>query len=360
MFVKRIESLKEGLKELPNAPQNFVERFHYIWNSSINSNFTVSEITKIFNGVFGINIHVNTLRPYIKEVTVLKTYGSEVPINQKKNRYRYYLTKPVTIHTLEHIQKQRSVKANGYKRKGKKTTPVIPSPVTITLKKTRKKLSPSQRVQKISKALSSNVSDLYNYLVSNRLVMPMGRQEDEIGERIADALLFKIPHGGGGVLVGTPTPLAASGDDKYPYFIMSNLLVAWALQKTTIETPTMFIGNGVDPGKSNLKIEHWKKIGLTKDYIIKTRVIDEITFPMSVAEVASRYDLCKAILMTSGHWEGTTSKKSCGLSCCFRDSSIALVQTYPNLHLLVMTYNVRETGYHFGLKYLHGDTIEEL
>ena len=341
---------------------NHSEKTMWLINQTLGYKFQISDMMKTYRLVFGVKTPPESKIRYLINKSVEKGFGTSNPaprthkrgIIAKEYLFRVFLGKEDKNLVINDFKKYRTRVAKAWLLNKRGVT-------TTTPKKKKTKLSPSQRVQKISKSLNSNVSSLYKYLVSNQLAMPMGKEEDEIGDRIAKALLFQLPHGGGGIILGTPTPLAAPVHPKYPFFIMSNIVAAWALKITTSVQPTMVLGNGVNPTKSDIKLKHWKQIGITHKFNFKPGVVDAFTFPMRVAEVAHQHDPCKAILMTSGHWKGTTGEKTTGLDCRFAEASARLVETYPNLHLLVVTYGVNPgTGYYFGLKYLHQNIVKQL
>lgn len=193
-----------------------------------------------------------------------------------------------------------------------------------------------------------------NHCVDTGLVRSNANAEIVACNTISKLLLHRVPHGGAGMLIGTPTAFCASDRSNNKMFLTDNLKVAHMLDETTEIHPTIVIGSGVHPDQAEIKKHHWTNNNTTNHFDIITDIVDRDTLTFHVVRMAERNPFCKVVLMTSGVMTGSaeTKRKCNGLDLNFMASIKMLITKYPYLHFLVMT--IGDCGpKHFKIRYFN-------
>ncbi len=198
----------------------------------------------------------------------------------------------------------------------------------------------------------SKMSDLRRYLLNKKLVRGAPNKEQAACETMIDLLQNRIPTGGGGMIIGTPSVVSASKSNNYSYISCDNLEVALALKWNTSVQPTLVIGNAVSPEKAKLKAEHWAMLNSTNKFNIILDTVYRDSFTRYVSQFAEKNETAKVILMMSGAWGCVSSTEAkYKMSLDFKSPSEYLISQYPGLHIIAMT---REgIGFNFNVRYLH-------
>jgi len=191
------------------------------------------------------------------------------------------------------------------------------------------------------------------HCIENNLTRKNPNSELTACNTISNYLVRNIPHGGDGMIIGTPTAFCASLNTNNKMFFTDNLKVAHALDMTTDTPPTIIIGAGVDPKKAAIKAHHWKINNTTFHFKVITDIVDRNALIHYVTKMAEQHDFCKVIIMTSGVWScSLTTQRKWKLDLNFKAASEYLTMKYPNLHIIAMT-----TGdggsYHYQIKHLN-------
>ena len=191
------------------------------------------------------------------------------------------------------------------------------------------------------------------HCIENKLTRQNPNAEVIACNTMANYLVQKLPHGGGGIIFGTPTAFCASSNPNNNMFLTDNLKVAHALDMTTDISPTIVIGTGVNPVKAAIKAHHWKTNNTTHHFNIITDIADRDSFTYYVSKMAEQHKLCKVIIMTSGTWAcAPATQRKWKMDLNFKTPSKFLITKYPNLHILAMTTG--ENGsFHYQIKHLN-------
>ena len=174
--------------------------------------------------------------------------------------------------------------------------------------------------------------------------------------KIIDTLQNRIPHGGAGLLIGTPTPFAVSDYCKNNELLTDELEIAIALNMTTDKNivPTIVVGNLISPEKAQVKGQLWLKNNSTGSWPIIVGRVDRNSYTKHVVTMVEKHHLTKVVLVTSGVWncsKPTWNKYHQDFD--FKSPSEYLVTEYPNLHIIAMVMN---NGMVFNVKHLHNGT----
>lgn len=193
-------------------------------------------------------------------------------------------------------------------------------------------------------------TDIQDCLLSNGLIRSSNK-EGIACDIIIQTLLKRIPWGGSGMLIGTPTAFCASPHQTNKRIITDNYAVALALQWTTIHPLEIVVGNAIDEEKAKLKASHWKSIDMLNPKVTLD-IVDRDSFSYYVTKFALKSEVSKVILLTSGPWSCSRSTmKKRGLESKFDSPSQFLTKKFRNLHILAMCMDRNGMGFH--VKYLH-------
>lgn len=185
----------------------------------------------------------------------------------------------------------------------------------------------------ISKSTNSTV--LHEYCDKHSFYRGMPTKEQKACDTIIDCIDNVLPRGGESVYAGTPTAFskAMANNIHSKQILYDNLLVADRLRRTS-DHMSMLIGNAVNKEKAIEKATLWSRLQYMNRVTIKVGPVTGPTFGKEIDRIAKKCELVKVILMTSGSWEGTSSKYKLDLN--FKDRAITLSRLYPNLHILAM------------------------
>lgn len=236
--------------------------------------------------------------------------------------------------------------------------------VASTINRIKKKQQESNQKPKEGETISEeipkqpHINIFTDFCVKWGLTRNNPNKEVVACENICKGLL-DLPRGGKGIIIGTPTAFCASENKNNNLLLTDNLKVAHILDATTDLgiSPTIVIGNAVNPEKAELKAFHWKNNNSTASYDVIIDVVDRDSFTYYVTLYAEKFDFCKVVLMTSGGWIGCeSSKKKWGVDGNFKSPSEFLVQKFPGLHIIAMISGSggESSGhYNYIVKHLH-------
>lgn len=185
---------------------------------------------------------------------------------------------------------------------------------------------------------------IYNACIEQDLLRN-SNQEGKPCHIISNYICNYLPRGGYGLLIGTPTAFCASKNCSNNMIQVDNLIIAAMLEHTTIVSPTIVIGSALDAEKARKKADDWKSNNATNKCKVITDKVDRDSFSHYVTTLAGKSLICKVVLLTSGNWEGTTSKSSRGLDLNFKDPSLYLTSIFPKLHILALVRDEINRGF---------------
>lgn len=195
-------------------------------------------------------------------------------------------------------------------------------------------------------------TEFQQYCLDNELYRSAPNLEKDACDTINQALIYTLPPGGRGMIIGTAAPWCACPDENNNLLLLDNFVVASILQQTTKTPLKIFIGNAVNAKKSELKASHWRAINTTHNSEVCVGKLDSYSYHREVTLFAKENDLTKVILMTSGPWESCKeTNEKYGLNMNFKDPSIDLMRHFKNLHILAMKLNYAKKK--FDIIYLH-------
>lgn len=207
------------------------------------------------------------------------------------------------------------------------------------------------RGKKLVKHPVSKTHPIKKYCVDNKFIRSSPTKEYAACQSIIKSL-FGLPSGGGGMIIGTPSVFSACSSDKYSLVSIDNMEVALALKWTTDITPTLVIGNAVEPAKAQVKANDWAMMNSTSKFNIILDKVYRDSFTRHISMFAEKNKIAKVVLMMSGAWACSIATKiKYGMDLNFKDPSEYLTNVFPNLHIIAMTRKAR--GFNFEVRYVY-------
>lgn len=380
--------IRELINEMPAGEKFTIEECVDRYKRRFNEDISKQVITRYLRNIFlmksinkellkGIQAGAPPLR-YVKKWYIPKSRESEIAYNHSRSKVKPFdkrITttiiketkgdkKDKTKSNLKNILNEEGYDINKRLKRGSRIDfanrlGVDPHIIEVKLRQIRKESG-----SKVQKTESSTENRDVQICLLNLGLLRKSNLEGVACKTINHNLQHKLPWGGAGMIIGTPTALCASDGATNNQIMTDNPAVATVLDSTTdINNPvSIIIGNAVNPEKARLKEQHWNSINYPNDLSVKVDRVDRDGFTMYVTAFVERYKPypCKVILLTSGIWEfsRTTQQnfKKNGIegNFNFEDPSKYLTSKYKNLHILAMT----KGPYGFNIRYLHNGKNE--
>jgi hypothetical protein len=179
------------------------------------------------------------------------------------------------------------------------------------------------------------------------------KKESAICDIIVQYLMEKLPKGGYGILIGTPTPYCVSKSNPKNRTIIDDNLYVGHMMVYSCSRLTIVVGNAVDAKKAQAKVDSWKRHSSMHKARISKQPVNAKSYGRIIRRYAKSGILCKVVFLASGVWKGSApSQRKYGFDVNFETPSKRLVAQYPNLHILAMTM---EKHIQFGIRHLHKD-----
>jgi len=197
----------------------------------------------------------------------------------------------------------------------------------------------------------------YDALMNHNITRKLANHNRVSSTKMRNALQFKIPHGGSGLIAGTQTPFAASDNRRNNMILTDELEVAIAMDMFTDETPKIIQGNSVSPVKAHKKALMWERNNSTSHFNIEVGPVDSVGLTQHIVTMVEKHPLTKVALITGGQYQCCESTwKKYKQNFDFKTPCERLTAYYPMLHIMVMVF----TGRNFKVLYLHNGKQEWL